>query len=360
MRILAACAVVAQHMNAETVTGRMLWHVPTFGTDSVILFFFLSGFVISYAATRDEQNAQSYIVARAARIYSVAMIAIPVTLIADAIGLRIAPDVYHVDFFNPDTHLTDILAYLTFTNETWNNHFVVGSDEPYWSLGFEVWYYIIFGCMLFTRSYVRILLVAACMLIVGTKIALYFSVWILGWVCFYHLQRAKRGGYVLVPPTIGMMLFFLTPILYLLVRAHFHPPVFFGLYFESDHHPVATWFYYFCVSMLFAAHLIGLASMPPLQMRPLMASAKAIRWIAGSTFTLYLTHLPIMFCLAAISPWAAGTVPRLLFVAFGIPLVVLALAELGERRKRLWQSAIAAAIRVIRSTVSVHTVPQRN
>jgi peptidoglycan/LPS O-acetylase OafA/YrhL len=105
-----------------------------------------------------------------------------------------------------------------------------------------------------------------------------------------------------------------------------------------------TWLYCFIVGSLFAAHLIGFAAISPVCSRPLDRLGPMIRWTAGASFTLYLVHQPIMFCLAALSPWRSGSVPRLLFVGLGTLLIIVVVAELGERRKRAWQLAITTLI----------------
>jgi peptidoglycan/LPS O-acetylase OafA/YrhL len=126
----------------------------------------------------------------------------------------------------------------------------------------------------------------------------------------------------------------------------YHPPLtaFFGTFFKYDIRSAVTWLYCFIVGSLFAAHLIGFAAISPVCSRPLDRLGPMIRWTAGASFTLYLVHQPIMFCLAALSPWRSGSVPRLLFVGLGTLLIIVVVAELGERRKRAWQLAITTLI----------------
>lgn len=113
-------------------------------------FFVLSGFVIAYVADTREQTAKQYFISRAARIYSVAIPALIITFLLDAVGRSVNPPLY-----NPSWHYVwdgrwlQFLQAITFTNQLWFNNLPPGSDFPYWSLGYEVWYYIIFGAVLF-------------------------------------------------------------------------------------------------------------------------------------------------------------------------------------------------------------------
>jgi peptidoglycan/LPS O-acetylase OafA/YrhL len=346
MRLLAAGMVLVFHMNAAPVSGHILWRIAGHGTEGVIFFFVLSGFVISYITFHREHSARTYLVARAARIYSVAVVAIPVTLTADAVGVHMMPSLYQGQpFFNSATGASDIVNSLLFVNEIWFRHVIIGSDEPFWSLGFEVWYYAIFGALLFLSGRLRFTVAVLLMALSGPKILLYFSIWLLGVATFHLFARRRPNGRPLVPAIAGACLFVLTPALYLFVHAH-RPGIgsFFGHSFNLDLNSGLTWAYYFIVALLFAAHLIGFMAISSVFTGLFNRCGAIVRWAAGASFTLYLIHQPVMLCLAAISRWPVGTLAHLLFVGTGTLAVVLAAAELGERRKAVWQRAIAAMV----------------
>jgi peptidoglycan/LPS O-acetylase OafA/YrhL len=68
--------------------------------------------------------------------------------------------------------------------------------------------------------------------------------------------------------------------------------------------------------------------------------ARAIRWIAGASFTLYLTHLPIILALCAIFPALKATVAGQWIIALVAIICAFLLAELGERRKRWYRGLV--------------------
>ena len=318
----------------------MFWRVDGHSQEFVVLFFILSGYVIAFVSSRNEDTARSYFVARAARIYSVAPLAILVTLAAGMIGTKFEPSLYfgHT-YFNPHTGIADVLSYLTFTNEIWWRHAVVGTDEPYWSLGFEVWYYVIFGVALFLPRRSSAVAIPVLLLMVGPKIGLYFVIWLVGCGTFHMVRRLsaqpRRG--------LGWVLFLSCPAAYFTI--HGEPAAIFG---SSNFGPVLveSWLYYLTVAILFAGHILGFSMIASRSTAAVGRLEAAIRWVAGATFTLYLTHQPILICLAALSPWPAGSVAQVAFVLLGTMGTVFALAEIGERRKGAWRFAIERLVQV--------------
>lgn len=342
LRLIAAMMVLALHLNEPDITGNMVWRIAHHGTEGVVFFFVLSGFVISQVAASREQTVRSYVVARAARIYSVAVLAIPLTLIADAIGLRLMPGLYlHQNFYNPNTGFLDILQSLTFVDELWFNHVIIGSNEPFWSLGFEVVYYAIFGAFMLVRGRMRYLWAALLLLIAGPKLAAYFLIWLLGYAAHRAVTR-PRG----LSAPLGAALWLASLVAYFVL--HDHKPdvfgVFYGRFFTPDALTARTWAYYFVVGVIVALNLVGFAAISPALAGLARRVGPAIRWSAGASFTLYLIHQPVLLALAAISPWPIGSLARLVFITVAVLAIILLAAELGERRKRLWHGWISRLI----------------
>ncbi|UUZ51422.1 hypothetical protein LP420_19440 [Massilia sp. B-10] len=64
---------------------------------------------------------------------------------------------------------------------------------PYWSLGFEVWYYVLFGVMVYARGLRRVLLGGLVLLIMGPKLWLLLPVWLAWRLALPH--RAAPAGH---------------------------------------------------------------------------------------------------------------------------------------------------------------------
>jgi peptidoglycan/LPS O-acetylase OafA/YrhL len=203
VRFIAASMVVVDHFAQNGIADQGLApFIPALGRTAVMIFFVLSGFVIAYTTESKQQSLKEYAAARAARIYSVAL---PLLLLAFAAAYlshawlgRELPEQYQ---------LAKAYIYLPFQalflGEIWNV-----SDTPvwlgsYWSLGYEVWYYIFFACLYFARGAKRFFWTLLVFMLIGHKLWLLLPVWLSG-VALYHWQdkwplsrRSARMGWLL-------------------------------------------------------------------------------------------------------------------------------------------------------------------
>jgi peptidoglycan/LPS O-acetylase OafA/YrhL len=184
-RISAAVLVLLHHVFGPPYYDGG-FHFP--GRSAVIVFFVISGYVIAYASD-GQADWRPYAVARLARIYSVALPALALTgLLYVAQGLLLPGDVtMHYD--HPAARLAVSALFL---NQIWNLTVAALTDGPYWSLCYEVWYYVLFGVLCFLRGWRRWLAVGAVCLLVGPRILLLLPIWGLG-VGLYHVMRRHRG-----------------------------------------------------------------------------------------------------------------------------------------------------------------------
>lgn len=158
IRFTAALVVVLSH--AAGFTSLKIPIISGLGTEAVVVFFVLSGYVIAYVSNNKENNYIPFFKARAIRIYSVLVPAILITLFLDHIGLKYNPSYYflHSNFHN-DYSIFTFIKLLFFFGEGFNQHLVFGSNEPIWSIGFECIYYILFGTLLFCRKKAFLILI---------------------------------------------------------------------------------------------------------------------------------------------------------------------------------------------------------
>ena len=137
VRFLAALMVFVVHANYERFTGGIpvLWHFKDLGNDAVMVFFVLSGFVIAYVADQKERTIEEYAASRFARLYSVVVPALILTMLLDAAGSVLEPSLYSGRWYEYDDTLRRILASLSFTNELWFSYTRPFSNGPVWPLG---------------------------------------------------------------------------------------------------------------------------------------------------------------------------------------------------------------------------------
>jgi len=338
VRFTAAVFVFLTHASREQSSGGLLWQLQ-FGREAVDVFFVLSGFVIAHVVETREHAPLSYAVARAARIWSVALPALVLTFVLDRIGQPLRPENYVgwcCDSLGRPAF--EYLGSLVFLNEIWSRHAPPGSALPYWSLGFEVWYYVAFGVAFFGRRPWNLIGAALVMLAIGPRVAALFPLWLLGFAC-YRLDRRSA-----VDPRLGWALCVGAPIAFVLYEqdAYRYGEIYAAFSLSSERlHDYAQ---DYIVGGLFALHLFGFRAVSGAFAPLLRRWEKPIRWIAGATFSLYLFHVPLIEAAAALSPWPASAWPTRGMVFIGVPLIVLALAEVTERRKAAWRRGIVGLL----------------
>ncbi len=321
--------VLLSHASFANLTRGRLQTLGSVGVQAVDVFFVLSGFVIAYIHATRERSARAYFIARASRIYSVAIPALILTAAVDFIGLSFSAATYQG--VRQEFTLGLVVRSLLFIGEIWNWHRFPGSDGPYWSLGFEVWYYAAFGAWMFSPVRWRWLATLAVLVFVGPKVTLMLPVWLMG-VATYRVTASMRlsrttGWVLLAMPIILMAGYEVLP--------HSRVQQFASVSLE----PIRIWSTCedYLIGALFSIHLLGFATVSGTFSAWLEAWAKPIRWVAGATFSIYLAHLPIMFLLSAISPWPKHSLWTLALLLTVTPVACFLFAEVSERRKDIWR-----------------------
>ena len=291
LRATAALMVFLHHCNWFDLDGGALaWVRRDIGHSAVVIFFVLSGYVIA-ATLRPGRGALDYGIKRASRIYSVA---IPAVLLAFAIDLLTArlslpPSGAAYELGKP--WLYGAIA-LTFTGDLWGLAEPAFSNTPYWSLNYEVWYYVAFGVAVFTRGAVRWAALLLVLAVMGPKLWLLFPIW-LGGVAVHALARSRpiprQPARALAMAAVA--LFVAVKVLSLedplnhavetLLSAHLPFALRFSQWFLGD----------YLVGLLAMALVYALATAEFRLPRPLQLPAVGL---AKLSFTLYLMHYPLL------------------------------------------------------------------
>jgi peptidoglycan/LPS O-acetylase OafA/YrhL len=331
VRFLAALSVFYFHMGYGLLSGHPFFqHFEQYGTLAVMIFFVLSGFVISFVRYTKESMLRDYSISRLSRIYSVAVPALLIVAICDTIGSHIRPDLYT----NPlawGTFFRD----LTFTNMVSGVDATFGTASPYWSLGFEVPYYILFGVLTLTSGIIRPLLALGVSYYIGPHVLLLLPTWLLGCLCFVMIQRINPGMKL-----IGVVAFFVTLTIFALsIRQKLWIPIAHGINFDKQGVLIC-----YAMALLFAAHLLGAHMASDYLEKILNPLAPLIRWLAGGSFTLYVLHAPLAFFLRSLLPRDLGPGAAGILLGVGVPAAAYLVAEFTERRKAIWRRLFEAVV----------------
>jgi peptidoglycan/LPS O-acetylase OafA/YrhL len=342
LRFTAALGVVLSHAGSFVLPTEPQ-RIASNGAECVAVFFVLSGFVIRYVtAEKGESDWRAYTVSRVARILPVALLALLTTFVFDKVGRHFNAGFYdHGSWYASPTLFRGLID-LTFTNETWFRHSIFSSDEPYWSLGFEVPYYVLLGLCLFTEPRWRPLCVILWVAVYGLKITAYLPIWLLGVALYEYLRRSSptprhRLG--------GLALFLVGPLAYVLLKfdiGHGFYRMFEPISLRDLAHGAA---YYFLIGCAVGANIIGFDRLIGERRIWPAAAERAIRWLAGGSFTLYLVHLPLLIMIRATCPWVVKN-PAYGIAAICIAIAVsYAVAEIGERQKRRARTIVSVLFR---------------
>ncbi len=347
IRFLAATLVLFSHVAYPRYSnGDLMWMRDlNLGSDAVILFFVLSGFVIAYTTDAKNRAAAEYAKARMSRLYSVVIPAIVFTLLCDLLGRTINPTAYDGWWFNGEAMLQQVWGALTFTSHAGGGVMRIGTNGPFWSVAYEAWYYLAFGIAVFARGWSRIGLLLITILIAGLPILMLAPCWLAGVALQSFLARANlsdiRPGsawtYAIGPWAIYA--FFLaiglprtlTALTFATIGGgEIHPNAMFGF---SD-----EFLWNYLLALLFTAHFFGVYCLAKNAEWVGPALEKSIRWLAGATFSIYLFHYPLLTLLYALPGYDAANPAHYL----GAGLVTLALcfvlAEISERRLPAWKA----------------------
>lgn len=329
LRVGAAYFVLLFHMmNHQMGPEWLLRLIPDHGHDAVILFFVLSGYVIAAATERKKmRGAREYFLDRASRVYSVAL---PALMLSALLGMFFQPLLKPLAPYSSGELAATTVINLFFLGQSWSLKALVFFNQPYWSLCYEVMYYIGFGVFTFATGRARWLGLLFVALISGPKVLLLLPCWLLGVLAYTQRNRLPLKA------RLAFVVAFVMPavVLYTLHRLGFGSFVRsytnslwsdWGVELErSNDFPID-----YITAILVAINLYGARYVNIIFLR---------RWKAGVaeaasfSFTLYLIHFPLIFL--AINVFGAhADIKSFLIGAVGIPLVCYLLSKITEQKR---------------------------
>lgn len=337
VRFLAAAYVMLAHTKYPRFTDGWLITFGKLTNDAVMIFFVLSGLVIAHVTTQKERDFTSYALARLSRLWSVALPALLVGALADAIGTQLQASLYDGPWFAADHPLVRILISAIFSGELWFLDMLPFSNSPYWSINYEFWYYAIFAVLVFARGWQRVVLLLLTTLICGPKILLLLPVWLLGVATSRAINKAAPNL------LLGLFLGIVAPLTY-------------ALYFQSGIHGHLGWktaqwmgdsfvaeqltwsksfLSNYVIGFLVAAHFYGMALL--LKSRSLIPAAAAdlIRLCASYTFSIYLLHMPLLHFYSALTRLQPNSKLDLLLVLLLSAGTIIVIGRQTEHKKHV-------------------------
>jgi peptidoglycan/LPS O-acetylase OafA/YrhL len=337
----SALWVALSHLHLFGVAGpHATIPLPEDGHDAVVLFFILSGFLVAHAVVRKpDQGLTGYLLDRASRIYSVALPLLVISFLCAALGFINAYPAYQLDKW-----YIYLPLFVTFLNQNFGFREVPLQLFPWWSLAFEVWYYVLFGCAFFLRGKTRLIVCLIVFLLLGGRLWMLMPVWLGGVIALLiPFQRWSRNTSLAIALTsvAAFILFKQSGVETYIRTITLAPwggiqPRPFGnaTYFSTD----------YIVTPLAVLHLVAMRRLLTIQKIP---CAAAIRAFAAVSFTLYLLH-PLIYSLwtEGLGRTNGGNAETLAVLALAI-FAAFAVAPFTEYRRHNWRVLLAKLIGLI-------------
>jgi peptidoglycan/LPS O-acetylase OafA/YrhL len=214
IRLIASLYVFIYHIGTEEINGILVFSKASFRETLklqnlsahyiVIVFFVLSGCLVTMSASRPGISFKSFFIARLGRLYSVVLPALIISLVVYVVLVYM--NAYTtVEIPNNGLLFPRFFMNLTFLSQSFDFFAVPPMNAAFWSISYEFMYYLIIAVVLLIKGckkYVFIILIA---FIVGIKVLLLFPCWLIGSLMFYAIREK-----LFLKKYFSIVLFFLT------------------------------------------------------------------------------------------------------------------------------------------------------
>lgn len=307
IRGVAALAVLFDHDRSLFLTtyGQIdhparltsaIYFATGLGSQSVIVFFVLSGFFVARSALKmaGEWSWRRYLSNRFSRLYLVLLPALILTALMDQLSLRMPGGTQY--FYRPIPHLNAVpfvsnISAVTFVGNAFFLQTILvpifGSNTPLWSLANEFWYYLLFPLLLLAvcpgsgfRRFCYGGSAAFILVWLPFNIRIYFLIWLVG--AFVNVVPGLIVDRHIARLSIAVSL---VALLLTLALSRFQRVS--GL--ASD----------FCVGITFAAFLYCLLLRFPTRESTAVTGGR-VRYgkiaaaMAGCSYSIYAIHMPLL------------------------------------------------------------------
>lgn len=352
LRFIAALVVLASHIGYDRFTdGNMAWiRSLNLGSDAVIVFFVLSGFVIAHTTFSGARGPAAYAEARIARLYSVIIPALAVTFLLDTAGANLFPAAYDGWWYNGENPASQYAHAVSFTTQVWNENIRMGSNGPFWSVAYEAWYYAGFGVAVFCRGRMRWIILGLMALVAGPRILLLAPCWLLGVLLQqliakdYDRAVSRQTAWTLAVAPWAIYALALTAKLPEILTVHTY-------FLLGEANPSAAlgfsdeFLWNFLIAALMALHFYGVHRLSREAAWVGPKAEGAIRWCAGATFSLYLFHYPVLTFLHGLPGYDGSNPAHPVAMALVTLVACFLLAEVSERRLPFWKRFVSRVFR---------------
>ena len=283
------------------------------GRPALVLLFLLSGLVIRYVTELRRGRMTDFWVDRISRVYSVVVPALLFTIVSSYIAMRVNPAFYLPNWgMNHDRPVLRIFMNLIFMAQSWNLTLDPFSNQPFWTLSYEVFYYVFYAVGFYLAGLRRAFWLVVVAILAGQHILLLLPLWLIGCLAQDVYQRIRNvkistmqlnlrflavgvAAGVLLPLSVRLLLYL----------KGFETRFFWALHRAPMNLHWAYIYYAEGIPIIFLLLWIMLL-LDRVQIADKAAWVQWVRLLSEATFPLYLLHFPLYVLIVSIFPNERG------------------------------------------------------
>lgn len=361
LRVVAAFYVFVFHVGSMEIGGNLVFATKEYSEKLgltyrsahyfVIVFFVLSGFLITMSASKPGMSLKNFMGARLGRLYSVLLPALVLSILMAQFLISTA--IFDKEQIGNNSNLIErIVLNCSFLAESWSLSATPPLNTPFWSVHYEFMYYLIIATCLLIKGKLKFIILALVLLIAGVKIVLLFPCWFLGSILYYLIRNDK-----VIPPIASFIVFFVTLVVTLCIILdtiflpfeYFHGnEELFGitLFFSSNY--LADYVF----SLLIALNIYSFFGFSKVVLywcntKSFSKIDTVLKIVSNCSYSLYMFHMPLLFLFSSV--WFYNKTNGFHQVAL-IGIVLLAnyfIAKQTEWKVDFWRKKVTGLITII-------------
>lgn len=317
----------------------------------VIVFFVLSGYLITMAASKPNMSLKNFLVSRLGRLYSVLLPALLLSILTAQ--FLISAGIFNKELIlNNSNLIVRAILNCSFLAESWNLNATPPLNTPFWSVHYEFMYYLIIASCLLIKGKLKFFILAIVLMLAGIKILLLFPCWFVGSVLFFLFRNNK-----LIPTTLSFVIFGLTSALIILIISNviYLPFEFFhsnnklfgiDLFFSSNY--IADYIFSFFIALnLYCFFGFSKIMLNWCNTKSFSKADAALKIVSNCSYTMYLFHIPLLFLFSSFWIYDKTNLSHQLGLIVIVSIAIYFIARQTEWKVDFWRNKVAVIINAI-------------
>lgn len=314
LRVLAAFYVFVFHVGSMKIGDSLVFATKEYSENLgltyrsahyfVIVFFVLSGYLITMAASKPNMSLKNFLVSRLGRLYSVLLPALLLSILMAQ--FLIAFDIFNKEQIGNNSNLIQrIILNCSFLAESWSLNATPPLNTPFWSVHYEFMYYLIIASILLIKGKLKFIILAIVLMLAGIKILLLFPCWFMGSGLYFLVRKNKlvpvASSIVLFSVSSVFLIFIISDIIYLPYEFFHGNETLFGtnLFFSSNY--LADYIFSFLVTLnIYSFFGLSKEILHWCDSKSFSKTDAVLKILSNCSYSLYMFHLPLLFLFSSL------------------------------------------------------------